>query len=67
MIYMADNLFVYKMQVIVGENVNHQNYVVMDEYGKILKTAKTVKTCDNYVQKILTKRRADEKINQNKI
>ena len=59
-IYMADGFYVYKME---------EGYAVKDQFGYTLKTAKTVKTCDTYVQKQLETRRAAEryaieKINQ---
>jgi len=62
LIYMADGLFVYKLEA---------GYIVKDQHGYTLKTAKTIKTCDNYVQAQLTSRRAaereaNEKINQDK-
>ncbi len=61
-IYMSDGFYVYKME---------DGYAVKDEFGYTLKTAKTVKTCDTYVQKQLDCRRtaeryAIEKINQDK-
>ena len=57
---MADGFYVYKME---------EGYAVKDQFGYTLKTAKTVKTCDTYVQKQLETRRAAEryaieKINQ---
>ena len=57
---MADGLFVYKLEA---------GYIVKDQHGYSLKTAKTIKTCDNYVQAQLESRRAAEraaieKINQ---
>ena len=44
-------------------------YAVKDQFGYTLKSAKTVKTCENYVQQQLQERRAAErkvieKINQ---
>ncbi len=59
-IYMADGFYVYKVD---------DGYSVTDQYGYIIKTAKTLKTCDSYVQKQLETRRAAEryaieKINQ---
>ena len=59
-IYMADGFYVYKME---------DGYAVKDQFGYTLKTAKTVKTCENYVQQQLQSRRAAEryaieKINQ---
>ena len=61
-IYMADGFYVYKME---------DGFEVKDQFGYTLKTAKTVKTCDIYVQKQLETRRAAEryaieKINQDK-
>ena len=61
-IYMADGFYVYKME---------DGYAVKDQFGYTLKSAKTVKTCDTYVQKQLETRRAAErfaieKINQDK-
>ena len=59
-IYLADGFYVYKME---------DGYAVKDQFGYTLKTAKTVKTCDRYVQLQLETRRAAEryaieKINQ---
>ena len=59
-VYMADGFYVYKME---------DGFEVKDQFGYTLKTAKTVKTCDSYVQKQLETRRAAEryaieKINQ---
>ena len=59
-IYMSDGFYVYKME---------DGFEVKDQFGYTLKTAKTVKTCDNYVQKQLETRRvaeryAIERINQ---
>ena len=51
-IYMADGFYVYKME---------DGYAVKDQFGYNLKTAKTVKTCDIYVQKQLEARRAAER------
>ena len=51
-IYMADGFYVYKME---------EGYAVKDQFGYTLKTAKTVKTCDTYVQKQLETRRAAER------
>ena len=61
-VYMSDGFYVYKME---------DGFEVKDQFGYTLKTAKTVKTCDNYVQKQLETRRAAEryaieKINQDK-
>ena len=59
-IYMSDGFYVYKME---------DGYAVKDQFGYTLKSAKTVKTCDKYVQQQLETRRAAEryaieKINQ---
>ena len=59
-IYMADGFYVYKME---------DGYAVKDQFGYTLKSAKTVKTCERYVQQQLQERRAVErkvieKINQ---
>ena len=59
---MADGFYVYKME---------DGFEVKDQFGYTLKSAKTVKTCDTYVQKQLETRRvaeryAIEKINQDK-
>jgi hypothetical protein len=51
---MADGLYLYK---------SDEGYVVLNELCFILKSAKTIKTCDNFIQKTLHQRRADEKIN----
>jgi hypothetical protein len=51
-IYMSGGFYVYKMQ---------DGYAVKDQFGYTLKTAKTVKTLDNYVQKQLETRRAAER------
>lgn len=61
-IYMADGFYVYKME---------EGYAVKDQFGYTLKAAKTVKTCERYVQQQLQTRReleryAIEKINQDK-
>ena len=57
---MADGFYVYKME---------DGYAVKDQFGYTLKSAKTVKTCEKYVQQQLQERRAAErkvieKINQ---
>lgn len=49
---MADGFYVYKME---------DGYAVKDQFGYTLKSAKTVKTCDSYVQKQLETRRAAER------
>ncbi len=59
-LYMADGFYVYKME---------DGFEVKDQFGYTLKSAKTIKTCDTYVQKELESRRAAEryaieKINQ---
>ncbi len=51
-LYMADGFYVYKVD---------DGYSVTDQYGYIIKTAKTLKTCDSYVQKQLETRRAAER------
>ena len=51
-LYLADGFYVYKME---------DGYAVKDEFGYTLKSAKTVKTCDTYVQKQLETRRAAER------
>ncbi len=51
-IYMADGFYVYKME---------DGYAVKDQFGYTLKSAKTVKTCDRYVQAQLQERRAVER------
>ena len=62
-IYMSDGFYVHKTQ---------DGYSVSNEHGHILKSAKTLKTCDNYVQTQLIDRRAAEryaieKINQDQV
>ena len=52
LIYMADGLFVYKTE---------DGYSVTNHQGYILKSAKTIQTCDRFVEKELNQRRADEK------
>ena len=51
-LYLADGFYVYKME---------DGFEVKDQFGYTLKTAKTVKTCDIYVQKQLETRRAAER------
>ena len=51
-IYMSGGFYVYKME---------DGYAVKDQFGYTLKSAKTVKTLDNYVQKQLETRRAAER------
>ena len=51
-LYIADGFYVYKME---------DGYAVKDQFGYTLKTAKTVKTCDRYVQQQLQDRRYAEK------
>ena len=51
-IYMSGGFYVYKME---------DGYAVKDQFGYTLKTAKTVKTCENYVQLQLQERRAAER------
>ena len=51
-IYMSGGFYVYKME---------DGYAVKDQFGYTLKSAKTVKTCDSYVQKQLETRRAAER------
>ena len=60
LIYMSDGLFVYKTE---------DGFSVTNHQGYILKSAKTIRTCDRFVQKELESRRtaeryAIEKINQ---
>jgi hypothetical protein len=62
-IYMADGFYVYKME---------DEYAVKDQFGYTLKTSKTVKTCERYVQQQLQTRRAAEReaieeINKSKV
>ena len=49
---MSGGFYVYKME---------DGYEVKDQFGYTLKTAKTVKPCDSYVQKQLETRRAAER------
>jgi hypothetical protein len=51
-IYMADGFYIYKME---------DGYAVKDQFGYTLKSAKTVKTCERYVQLQLQERRAAER------
>ena len=51
-IYLADGFYVYKME---------DGYAVKDQFGYTLKTAKTLKTLDKYVQQQLQDRRNAEK------
>jgi len=52
LIYMADGLFLYKTD---------DGYVVMNEFGFILKSAKSIKTCQRYIQLELQSRRTAER------
>ena len=52
LIYMADGLFLYKTE---------DGYVVMNEIGFILKSAKSIKTCERYIQLELQSRRTAER------
>jgi len=52
LIYMADGLFVYKTE---------DGYSVTNHQGYILKSAKTIQTCERFVQKELESKRAAEK------
>ena len=61
-ISMNADFYLYKME---------DGYAVKDQFGYTLKSAKTLKTCQTYVQKQLESRRAAEryaieKINQDK-
>jgi hypothetical protein len=49
---MADGFYVHKTD---------DGYSVLNDHGYTLKSAKTLKTCDNYVQKQLQDRRNAEK------
>ena len=51
-LYLADGFYVYKTD---------EGFAVKDQFGYTLKTAKTVKTCDRYVQSQLSSRRAAER------
>lgn len=58
----TEDFYLYKME---------DGYAVKDQFGYNLKTAKTLQTCKNYIQKQLETRRvaeryAIEKINQDK-
>lgn len=52
LIYMADGLFLYKTD---------DGYIVMNEIGFILKSAKSIKTCEQYIQLELQSRRTAER------
>ena len=52
MLYMADGLFLYKID---------DSYVVKDQNDNILKQSKTYQTCSRYILKTLQSRRAAEK------
>ena len=52
LIYMADGLFLYKTD---------DGYTVMNEFGFILKSAKSIKTCERYIQLELQSRRTAER------
>ena len=52
LIYMADGLFLYKTD---------DGYTVMNEIGFILKSAKSIKTCERYIQLELQSRRTAER------
>ena len=52
LIYMADGLFLYKTE---------DGYVVMNGFGFILKSAKSIKTCERYIQLELQSRRTAER------
>ena len=52
LIYMADGLFLYKTD---------DGYTVMNEFGFILKSAKSIKTCEKYIQSELQSRRTAER------
>ena len=49
---MADGLFLYKTD---------DGYIVMNEIGFILKSAKSIKTCERYIQLELQSRRTAER------
>jgi hypothetical protein len=51
-IYMSGGFYVYKME---------DGYAVKDQFGYTLKAAKTVKTCERYVQQQLQERREVER------
>ena len=51
-IYMADGLFLYKID---------NTYIVKDQHDNILKEAKTSKTCSSYISRTLKSRRAAER------
>ena len=52
LVYMADGLFLYKTD---------DGYIVMNEFGFILKSAKSIKTCQRYIQLELQSRRTAER------
>jgi len=52
LIYMADGLFLYKTD---------DGYTVMNEFGFILKSAKSIKPCEQYIQSELQSRRTAER------
>ena len=49
---MADGLFLYK---------TNDGYIVMNEIGFILKSAKSIQTCERYIQLELQSRRTAER------
>lgn len=49
---MADGLFLYKTD---------DGYIVMNDIGFILKSAKSIKTCERYIQLELQSRRTAER------
>ena len=51
-IYRTADFYLYKME---------DGYAVKDQFGYTLKSAKTLKTCQTYVQKQLESRRAAER------
>lgn len=52
LIFMVDGLFLYKTS---------DGYIVMNEIGFILKSAKSIKTCEKYIQLELQSRRTAER------